>query len=303
VLQQEAGGALKGAPDGIRLSIRRLRGPAGFACRSGCRRQTPGLSKLGTLAAGALDRVRDAASPTCLPCAAGLVWDDDAHVTRPELRSLDGLRRIWFELGATQQYYPLLHSAFWLEHRLWGDSVVGYHLANILLHAAAACLVVAIMRRLALPGAWLAGLIFALHPVNVESVAWISEQKNTLSAVFCLGRPMSTSASTGTGGPGQYALGPRPLHSRAHGEVGDRDASGGPPGRLLLEAGPDRMEERRPAARPVACDRRRRGLFTAWVERSYAAQGTGDALGWPERLLLPGASSGSTWESSRGPRT
>jgi tetratricopeptide (TPR) repeat protein len=117
----------------------------------------------------------------------GFLWDDNAHVTRADLQSVDGLRRIWSEVGATQQYYPLLHTAFWVEHRLWGDSEVGYHLTNLLLHAAAACLVVAIVRRLALPGAWLAGFIFALHPVCVESVAWISEQKNTLSTVFCLG--------------------------------------------------------------------------------------------------------------------
>ena len=117
----------------------------------------------------------------------GFLWDDDGHVTRAELRSLHGLERIWFEVGATQQYYPLLHSAFWLEHRLWGDAVTGYHLVNILLHALAALLVVTLVRRLALPGAWLAGFLFALHPVGVESVAWISEQKNTLSAVFYLG--------------------------------------------------------------------------------------------------------------------
>jgi tetratricopeptide (TPR) repeat protein len=117
----------------------------------------------------------------------GFLWDDDAHVTRAALRSLDGLRRIWFEIGATQQYYPLLHTAFWVEHRLWGDSVLGYHLVNVVLHVGSACLVVAILRRLLIPGAWLGGFIFALHPVCVESVAWISEQKNTLSAVLCLG--------------------------------------------------------------------------------------------------------------------
>lgn len=89
------------------------------------------------------------------------------------------------KVGATQQYYPLLHSAFWLEHRLWGDATVGYHLVNVLWHATSACLLVAILRRLAIPGA-LAGLIFALHPVGVESVAWISEQKNTLSTVCYL---------------------------------------------------------------------------------------------------------------------
>jgi tetratricopeptide (TPR) repeat protein len=122
-----------------------------------------------------------------LPALRGsLLWDDNMHVTRPELRSVHGLWRIWFDLGATQQYYPLLHSAFWLEHRLWGDAVLRYHLTNVALHATAAFLVVLIVRRLSLPGAWLAGAIFALHPVCVEAVAWISEQKSTLSGVLCL---------------------------------------------------------------------------------------------------------------------
>ena len=116
----------------------------------------------------------------------GFIWDDDGHVTRPDLRSWHGLERIWFDLGATQQYYPLLHSAFWLEHRWWGDAAVGYHLTNVLLHVTAACLFGLVLRRLAVPGAGIAALVFALHPVEVESVAWISEQKNTLSTVFYL---------------------------------------------------------------------------------------------------------------------
>ena len=116
----------------------------------------------------------------------GFIWDDDGHVTRPELRSLDGLYRIWFDLGATQQYYPLLHSAFWFEHKLWGDDPLGYHLTNLLLHCGVVCLVYAVLRRLKIPGALLAAAIFAVHPVEVESVAWITEQKNTLSAVFYL---------------------------------------------------------------------------------------------------------------------
>jgi len=116
----------------------------------------------------------------------GLLWDDSSHVTRLDLRSLHGLWRIWFDPGATQQYYPLLHSAFWMEHALWGDRVLFYHLLNVALHALAACLVVKIARRLAIPGAPLAGLLFALHPVCVESVAWISEQKSVLSGVLYL---------------------------------------------------------------------------------------------------------------------
>jgi tetratricopeptide (TPR) repeat protein len=122
-----------------------------------------------------------------LPALQGsLLWDDDGHLTKSGLQSVHGLWRIWFELGATQQYYPLLHSAFWIEHWMWGDATIGYHLTNIALHAMSACLVVLIMRQLSLPGAWLAGFVFAVHPVYVESVAWISEQKSTLSGVFYL---------------------------------------------------------------------------------------------------------------------
>jgi tetratricopeptide (TPR) repeat protein len=121
----------------------------------------------------------------------GLLLDDDLHITRPALQSVGGLGRIWFDVGATQQYYPVVHTAFWLEHRLWGDSVAGYHLVNILFHACAAGLVVLLMRRLRLPGGWLAAFLFALHPVCVESVAWIAEQKNTLSTLLALGATLA----------------------------------------------------------------------------------------------------------------
>lgn len=117
----------------------------------------------------------------------GVLWDDNAHLTRPDLQSTAGLWRIWFEIGATQQYYPVTHSAFWLMHRLWGDTTLGYHLVNIVLHAASAWILTMILRRLAIPGAFLAALLFALHPVQVESVAWMTELKNTLSGVCYLG--------------------------------------------------------------------------------------------------------------------
>jgi protein O-mannosyl-transferase len=115
------------------------------------------------------------------------IWDDDAQLTKPELRSLDGLARIWTQPGATQQYYPLVHSCFWLESQLWGNWPAGYHLLNILLHCTSALLLVRILRLLQIPGAWLAAAIFALHPIQVESVAWISELKNMLSGVFYFG--------------------------------------------------------------------------------------------------------------------
>ena len=116
----------------------------------------------------------------------GMLWDDDAHITRPALQSVQGLWRIWFDIGATQQYYPLLHSAFWLEHHFWGDSTTGYRLLNVVLHATASCLFALVLSQLSIRGAWLGAFLFALHPVGVESVAWISEQKNTLSTVFYL---------------------------------------------------------------------------------------------------------------------
>jgi protein O-mannosyl-transferase len=119
------------------------------------------------------------------------LWDDRAHLTARELRSWHGLWRIWSELGATQQYYPLTHSAFWLQQRLWGEAPLGYHLVNIILHFGSAVLVFLILRKLAVPGSSLAAAVFALHPVQVESVAWISELKNTLSAVLYLGAALA----------------------------------------------------------------------------------------------------------------
>jgi tetratricopeptide (TPR) repeat protein len=116
----------------------------------------------------------------------GLLWDDDFNVATPQLRSLDGLRRIWFVPRTTLQYYPLLYSSSWLQERFWSDSTTGYHLVNLLLHIGCVVLVLKILRFLRIPGAELATIVFALHPVNVETVAWITERKNTLSGVFAL---------------------------------------------------------------------------------------------------------------------
>jgi protein O-mannosyl-transferase len=133
------------------------------------------------------------------------IWDDAAHLTYPEHRSLAGLLRIWTEPGATQQYYPVAYSAFWVEHKLWGDSTLGYHLVNILLHITAAFLLLKILRTLQIPAAGLAAAIFALHPVQVESVAWISELKNTLSAVCYFGSALAYLRFDRTRHKGAYA--------------------------------------------------------------------------------------------------
>ena len=142
-----------------------------------------------------------------IPALTGdFLWDDAGHVTNPALQSWAGLWRIWFEVGSTQQYYPLLHTVFWIEHRLWGDTTLGYHLINVLWHVTSACLLVALLRRLAIPGALLAAFIFALHPVCVESVAWISEQKNTLSAVFYLAAALAWLRFEDERRPARYAV-------------------------------------------------------------------------------------------------
>jgi len=118
----------------------------------------------------------------------GFLWDDDDHISANQtLRSLSGLWQIWFKPLATCQYYPLSFTVFWADYQLWGLNTVGYHLQNALLHGMVAVLLWQVLQRLRVPGACLAGAIFALHPVCVMSVAWMTELKNTLSAVLALG--------------------------------------------------------------------------------------------------------------------
>lgn len=149
-----------------------------------------------------------------------LLWDDPAHVTKEHLRSIEGLWKIWTEVLATQQYYPVTHSTFWIQYQLWGDSTFAYHLANVLQHAANACLFAWLLRRLwssgsrataavsgpALGTEWIAAILFVAHPVFVESVAWISEQKNTLSLLFYLLAAHALLSFDKTRRPGFYLL-------------------------------------------------------------------------------------------------
>ena len=115
------------------------------------------------------------------------IWDDDNYVTNNyTLKSITGLRDIWFKPSAIPQYYPLVHTTFWIEYHLWQLNPLGYHLSNIFLHLISAILVWNLMSTLTIPGAWLIGVVFAIHPVHVESVAWITERKNVLSGFFYL---------------------------------------------------------------------------------------------------------------------
>jgi Flp pilus assembly protein TadD len=134
-----------------------------------------------------------------LPAMNGqFIWDDDQYITENiTLRTWAGLYHIWFDLGATPQYYPMVFTTFWIECRLWGIEPVAFHLGNVLLHALGAILAWRVLRRLRVPGAWLAGAIFALHPVEVESVAWITERKNVLSGALYLASMLTYLRFTG----------------------------------------------------------------------------------------------------------
>jgi tetratricopeptide (TPR) repeat protein len=116
----------------------------------------------------------------------GFIWDDDSHITASALNvEPGGFARIWTTADA-MQYYPLTFSAFRLEHLLWGFEPLGYHLLSLALHLASALLLAALLRRLRVPGAWWAAALFALHPTQVESVAWATELKNMMCMLFAL---------------------------------------------------------------------------------------------------------------------
>lgn len=143
---------------------------------------------------------------------AGFIIDDDAYVTGNEtLGDLGGLRDIWFDLEASPQYYPLVFSTFWVEQRLWGNHPAGYHGTNIVLHVVNALCVWMLLQALAVPGAWLGAALFAVHPVQVESVAWVAERKNVLSTLFYLASALGfvryrRSGEIGSGLAGRWYL-------------------------------------------------------------------------------------------------
>ncbi len=228
-------------------------------------RTNPEISRDRTLAACAL--VFCATIIAYFPALTGsFLWNDSDYVTQPALRSLHGLWRIWFDVGATEQYYPLLHSAFWIEHRLWGDATLGYHLVNVLLHATSACLFGLLVERLVpkpldrnapqsgslapvtpkpseggttrytLP--LLAALIFALHPVCVESVAWISEEKNTLSTVLYLAAALNFLKWRSSGKSAPYLCATLLFVCAILSKSVAATLPGRAPGRPLVEAGP-----------------------------------------------------------------
>ena len=116
----------------------------------------------------------------------GFIFDDDIYVTDSALiHAPNGLYRIWFTTGQPE-YYPLSYTTLWLEWRLWGMNPTGYHVTNLVLHIAAALMLWVILRRVSIPGGFLAALLFAVHPVNIESVAWIFQRRGLLAMLFFL---------------------------------------------------------------------------------------------------------------------
>ena len=119
----------------------------------------------------------------------GFVWDDVSFlVESPVIRDWSGLRRIWFVPGEIKEphYWPMTYTSFWLEHKLWGFTPAGYHVVNVLLHVANVLLLRQILLRLAVPGAWIIAAVFAVHPLHVESVAWVIERKDLLASLLYL---------------------------------------------------------------------------------------------------------------------
>jgi tetratricopeptide (TPR) repeat protein len=117
---------------------------------------------------------------------ADFIWDDDRFLTQnPIIHAADGLQRFWFSTEPFD-YFPLVSSMLWLEWRLFGEAAAGYHLVNVFLHAVSSILIWRILKKMDIAGAFWAAALFALHPVNVESVAWITERKNTLCMVLFL---------------------------------------------------------------------------------------------------------------------
>ena len=119
----------------------------------------------------------------------GFVWDDLSFITGdPALEDLAGLKRIWFAPMEVEEpfYRPLTYTTFWLEHKLWGFTPNGYHVVNVLLHAANAVLLWRILLALAVPGAWIVAAVFVVHPLHVESVAWAIERKDMISGLLYL---------------------------------------------------------------------------------------------------------------------
>ena len=250
-------------------------------------------------AEGSLDRNRLALQAVVLVAAvvlayqpawhAGFVWDDDVYVTHNRLLTApDGLKRIWFSLDSPSQYFPLVYTVLRLERSAWGLASGGYHWVNILLHAANALVLWGLLRRCRLPAPWLAAALFALHPVEVESVAWVTELKNVLSLFFCLLTAWAW-VEFAAERPGRWRFYVAALLFQALALFAKTTACTLPAALLLiLWLRGERIGWRRVwQAAPFFAMGLMMGLVSVWWERHHQyAVGETFAIGWVSRLLI-----------------
>ena len=140
---------------------------------------------------------------------AGFVWDDVIFVEETVVHDWSGLWNIWFspaDIEKEGHYWPVVYTSFWLEHKLWGLAPLGYHAVNVALHLVNVLLVWLLLQRLAVPGAWAVAAVFAVHPLHVESVAWVIERKDLLSALFYLAAALTWIRFVKSPRPGRYGL-------------------------------------------------------------------------------------------------
>ena len=140
----------------------------------------------------------------------GFVWDDAIFTESKGVREWSGLWGIWFQpteaIDKEGHYWPLVYTTFWLEHKLWGFAPAGYHVVNVVLHLANTVLLWRLLGRLAVPGPLLIAAVFAVHPLHVESVAWVMERKDVLSGFFYLTAVLVWMRFVEEPRPGRYVL-------------------------------------------------------------------------------------------------
>ena len=139
----------------------------------------------------------------------GFVWDDEIYIKVDPVREVSGLWQIWLSPSAIdgeRHYWPLVYTTFWLEHKLWGFAPAGYHIVNVMLHLVNTLLVWHLVRRLTVPGGWIVAAVFAVHPLHVESVAWVIERKDVLSGLFYLAAALGWMRFVEQPHPRRYAL-------------------------------------------------------------------------------------------------
>jgi tetratricopeptide (TPR) repeat protein len=224
----------------------------------------------------------------------GFIWDDDQYVTaNPLLTAPGGLADIWLSPEKSPQYYPVTFTSFWIEHRLWGGDPAGYHTINLLLHALSALLLWRLLALLAIPGAPLAAALFALHPLQVESVAWVTERKNVLSGLLYLLSAFAFLRFAGFGGAirnrGRWYAAALALFALA---LLGKSVTATLPATLLILLSIGYRRPLRPLLAPLAplfAIGAAAGLHTAWLERTHVgAMGAAWDFSLPERILIAG---------------